>query len=160
MKNKAIYLFLFLGLSFLETQAQEAVLSTRGDASGSGGSSSYSVGQVFYKTTIGSSGSLAQGVQQPFEISQVLGVEDIVGINLSLMAYPNPTNNFLNLSIKNYDLNNLSYQLYDLTGRLLINKKLTNNNTNIVMSHYPSAMYYLKVIDHQKLIKTFKIIKK
>jgi hypothetical protein len=38
-----------------------------GEATGSGGSVSYSVGQVVYTTNTGINGSVAQGVQQPYE---------------------------------------------------------------------------------------------
>ena len=59
--------FLLLGLGGL--QAQESPTATVGEATGTGGTASYSVGQVVYTTTTGTNGSVAQGVQQPFEIS-------------------------------------------------------------------------------------------
>ncbi|MCB0409870.1 MAG: hypothetical protein KDD29_06595, partial [Flavobacteriales bacterium] len=49
--------------------AQENTVSSGGDALGVGGSASYSVGQVVYTTHTGVNGSIAQGVQQPYEIS-------------------------------------------------------------------------------------------
>ena len=45
-----IALALILPLSFATAHAQEAIPATGGDASGSGGSASYTVGQVFYNT--------------------------------------------------------------------------------------------------------------
>lgn len=59
------FLFLFLGQTGL--YAQTSILASGGDNSGSGGSVSYSVGQVFYTTNTGTSGSVEQGVQHPFE---------------------------------------------------------------------------------------------
>ncbi|MFT7299094.1 MAG: hypothetical protein ACI9WO_001916 [Sphingobacteriales bacterium] len=53
--------FLFLGLGGL--QAQETVPATGGEATGNGGSSSYTVGQVVYTTNTGTNGSVAQGSQ-------------------------------------------------------------------------------------------------
>jgi hypothetical protein len=61
--------FLLLGLGGLH--AQESPTSTGGDATGAGGSSSYSVGQVVYTTATGINGSVAQGVQQAYEISVI-----------------------------------------------------------------------------------------
>ncbi len=159
MKNKIFYLFTFSLLSLWEIKAQEAIISSYGVGTGTGGSISYSVGQVVYKNQIGSTGSMGVGVQQPFEISGVLGVDDFLGINMSLIAYPNPTTNFLNLTITNMDYKNLFYQLYDLNGRLLAHKKLTNNSTKITMKYLPSAVYYLKIINNLKPVKIFKIIK-
>jgi len=159
MKKQSYYLIFIFLFCLGGIQAQDAILTSGGDASGSGGSFSYSVGQIVYTTIIDSNGSMAQGVQQPFEISAVLGVDDLLGINLSLVAYPNPTTDFLNLTIANLNYKNLSYQLFDINGRLLAQKKLENNNNEITMKQFPSAMYFLKIFNNQKLVKLFKIIK-
>ncbi len=159
MKKQTYYLIVIFLFSLGGIQAQESILSSGGDATGSGGTSSYSVGQIVYTTSIGSNGSMAQGVQQPFEISAVLGIDDLLGINLSLMAYPNPTTDFLNLTITDMDYKNLSYQLFDLNGRLLAHKKLENNSSKITMKQLPGAIYYLKIISNLKPVKIFKIIK-
>ena len=160
MKKQVYYLIVIFLFCLGRIQAQEATLASGGDATGSGGSSSYSVGQIVYTTYTGSNGSMAQGVQQPFEISAVLGVDDHLGINLNLVAYPNPTTDFLNLAITDMNYKDLSYQLFDLNGRLLSNNKLLNSNTKIIMKQLSSAVYYLKIIKNQKPIKIFKIIKK
>jgi len=60
-KFKLTLLFLFsLQLSY----AQEIVPSTGGDANGTGGTSSFTVGQVFYTSNASSAGFVSQGVQQ------------------------------------------------------------------------------------------------
>ena len=161
MRNKRLKLsgVLLLGLGLTALQAQEAIPATGGNASGSGGSVSYSVGQVVYTTNTGTNGSVAQGVQQPFEISVVTGLEEAKGINLVVSAYPNPTTDFLTLSVGNFEVSNLSYQLYDMQGKLLENKKLEGNKTSIVMSNLVPAIYFLKIIQNNKEIKSFKIIK-
>ena len=150
---------LLISLGITGVQAQEAILATGGNASGSGGSVSYSVGQVVYGTNTGSSGSVAQGVQQPYEISVVSGIEQGKGINLICMAYPNPTTDLLTLKIENYNNKGLSYLLYNVNGRLMESKKLTGNKTTISMANLAPAAYFLKVLDNQKEVKTFKIIK-
>jgi len=161
MKHKRLKLsaLLFLGLGLTGLQAQTSVNATGGDASGSGGSASYSVGQVVYTTHTGTSGSVAEGVQQPFEISAVTGIEEAKGINLSVSAYPNPTTDYLTLSISEFEISNLTYQLYDISGKLLQSEKITGNQTNIVMSNLVPANYFVKVIAGNQLIKVFKIIK-
>lgn len=156
LKLSAVLLFGF-GLTGL--QAQESVNATGGNASGGGGSVSYSVGQAVYTTNTATSGSLSEGVQQPYEISVVTFVEEAKGINLSVSAYPNPTNDYLTLSIGEFDISNLSYQLYDMNGKLLQNEKITGNQTSIVMSNLVPATYFVKVIQGNKEVKTFKIIK-
>ncbi|HKM94509.1 MAG TPA: T9SS type A sorting domain-containing protein [Prolixibacteraceae bacterium] len=156
-------LFAF-SFSISTVQAQESVNATGGNATGSGGSASYSVGQIVYQTHTGSTGSLAQGVQQPFEISVVTAIEETKGINLSVMVYPNPTTDYLTLEVKEFDFSNLSFQLYDMSGKLLQNGRITDNRTSIVMSNLMSATYFVKVVRSQgtasqQEVKTFKIIK-
>ena len=140
--------------------AQESVNATGGNASDSGGTVAYSVGQVVYTTNTSiSNGSVAQGVQQPFEISVVTGIEEAKGINLSVTAYPNPTTDYLTLEVKDFEFSNLHFQLYDMQGKLLQSEKITDNQTSIVMSNLVPANYFVKVIQGNKKVKTFKIIK-
>ena len=162
MKQKILMLsaIFLLGLGLAGLQAQEAILAAGGDASGSGGSISYSVGQVAYTTSTGTNGySVAAGVQQPYEIQSPTGLEEAPGIQLECMAYPNPAKDHLTLKIDDYDNENLSYQLYDMQGNLLENKKLTGIETTISMEKLVPACYFLKVIQENKEIATFKIIK-
>ena len=149
---------LLLLFATIQLHAQETVPATGGDASGTGGSSSYTVGQVVYTTNTAISGSIAQGVQQPYEISISVGIE-VTEINLELMAYPNPTNNTLTLNIGNYDIEKLTYQLYDMQGKLLENKPVVNSSTTIAMKNLPVSTYLLNIQDNNSLIKTFRIVK-
>ena len=115
---------------------------------------------MVYTTNTGTNGSIAQGVQQPFEISVVTGLEEAKGINLIVSAYPNPTTDHLTVKVDNYQDSNLSFQIYDMNGKLLEIKKITGNETSIVMSTLIPATYFLKVIQNNKEVKVFKIIKK
>lgn len=158
MTHKKVKLgVLLIGFS-LSAEAQQAATASGGDASGSGGTVAYSVGQVVYTTITGSNGSVAQGVQQPYEISIVLGVENHE-VNL-IQAYPNPTIDYLTLNVGNSELSSLNFQLYDITGKLIENKKITSSIETIRMENLPSAIYFLKVTNNHKDVKTFKIIKK
>ncbi len=151
-------LFTF-AISLSTVSAQEGVIATGGNASGSVGSASYSVGQVVYTTNTGANGSVVQGVQQPYEISIVTELEEAKSINLTVTAYPNPASEYLILEVKDFEISNLLFQLYDMNGRLLKNEKITSNQTKIVMNNLVSAHYFVKVIQNNTLIKEFKIIK-
>jgi len=142
-----------------EIQAQETVTASGGNASGGGGSVSYSVGQVAYTTSTSTTGTLTQGVQQPYEILVVTGIEDANGISLELSVFPNPTSDFLKLKVESYILKNLSYQLYDVNGSLIENGEIVSKETVIKTRDLTPAAYYLRIIDNEKEIKTFKIIK-
>jgi len=158
LNSVKILTLLLLGIS-LTSQAQQTIPTSGGNATGSGGSVSYSVGQVVYTTNTGISGSVAQGVQQPFEISVVTGVEEAKGITLVSSVYPNPTNDYIKLKIENYQLAKLAYQLYDMNGKLIESKKIESNETTIAMKVLVASTYFLKVIDNNNVVKTFKIIK-
>jgi len=158
---KIIFLLLF-NLTFLCLHAQQAVLPSGGDSSGSGGSINYSVGQTFYTISNGTSGSLIQGVQQPFEISETTFTNDAVGITLQMKAYPNPVISNLTLSIEDIDFKSISYQIYDMSGKLLKTMKVDSKETDISFYEYAAATYFIKIIQENKEnkeIKTFKIIK-
>lgn len=149
---------LFVLLFTIGLHAQETVPATGGDASGSGGSSNYTIGQIVYTTNTSTYGSVTQGVQQPYEISTTVGIE-LTEIDLELVAYPNPTNNALTLIIGNYNNEKLTYHLYDMKGKLLENKQIVNISTIIGMQDLPGSTYLLNVLDSNSLIKTFRIIK-
>lgn len=157
-KKLKLNVILLLGLGLTGLQAQEAIPIAGGNASGSEGSASYTVGQVIFTTYTGINGSVSQGVQQPFEISVVTGLEDVKGIILYALVYPNPTNDFLTLSIENLEVSNLSYQLLNMSGKLLEAKKIEGNHTIISLSKLVPSTYFLKIMENNKEVKTFKII--
>jgi hypothetical protein len=152
---------LFSGLLFFGIQiyAQDAIVSSGGNSVGSNGNLSYSVGQVVYTTNFGSNASISQGVQQPFEIQTLLGVENF-NIDLQLSVYPNPTANWLTLDIKNISRDNLQYQLFDLNGKLIISDSIKSQITTFQLESYPTSIYLLEILENNKKIKTYKIIKK
>jgi len=156
--NLALVAFCLFGFG-TAIRAQNAIPASGGNASGSGGTGSYTIGQVVYTTNTGTNWSAAQGVQQPYEISVVTGIEKAKDISLEIVVYPNPASDFLTLKVENYDIESLSYKLFDANGKLLESKKVTGNETIISLANLLPSLYFLKVIDNQKEIKTFKIIK-
>lgn len=157
-KQFILWVLLLLGIS-LNGQSQEVIPASGGEASGSGGSASYSAGQVVYTTDIGTSGSVTKGVQQPYEISVITGIKEAGGITLQISTYPNPATTSLTLKVANYGTENLAYQLFDLNGRLVSSGQTEASETVIDMNTLVPATYFLKVMDRNKEIKTFKIIK-
>ena len=153
--------FIFLAFAFMlsPANAQNVILTTGGEASGSGGTVSYSVGQVSYAIHTGTGGSVSEGVQQPYETYEETGIDEAFGIELLVTVYPNPASDYLTLKVESYEIENLSYQLYDMNGRLVESKKITGIETGINMANLTPSTYFLKVIDGKKEVKTFKIVK-
>ena len=149
--------YLLLNFATASVFAQDAVPAAGGDATGGGGSSAYSVGQVEYASVSGT-GSVNQGVQQPYVIIAT-GVNNLTDINLTMSVYPNPSIASITLNIGNQDLQNLSFQLFDVQGKLVVAQKITSIETTIKMEEYNAGNYFLNVVDARKELKTFKIIK-
>jgi hypothetical protein len=139
--------------------AQETIPATGGGASGSGGTVSYSIGQTTWDTFSGANGTVAQGVQQPYEISVVTGLSEISNASFECTVFPNPTKRVLKLLVKSFDSKNLSFQLTDLNGVLIRENKIESNETEISMDNLVPAIYFLKISLDNKELKVFKIIK-
>jgi len=158
MKHKKIKLsVLLLGIG-ITAQAQQATTASGGDASGSGGTVAYSVGQVVYTTNTDASGTVSQGVQQPYEIFTV-GIKE-TELNILLSVFPNPTAYNLTLQISDYNNEKLSYQLFDMQGKLLNNGQVIAQQVQINTANLPPATYFINVVNQEnKKIQSFKIIK-
>lgn len=158
-KKIQVSLVFLLSLFFLHSHAQQTIPASGGEGNGSGGSISYTVGQVAYTTNTGTNGSVTAGVQQPFEISETIGIEEAKSIVLNWIIYPNPTVDFLNIDLGSYKSDLVIYQLFDSRGRLLQKKRITDKQTTIDVSSLSSAIYYLKISGNNQEVKSFKVIK-
>jgi len=152
-----LYSFAFLFYS-LNSNAQQTITTTGGNSSGSGGSISYSVGQTGYKSNSGTTGSLNAGVQQPYEFYH-LGINEVKEIRLYCSVFPNPTQANVILKIDFQNLENLSYTLTDVDGKLINSQKIISKETVLPMQNLSSATYFLSVLNSNKQLQNFKIIK-
>jgi hypothetical protein len=138
--------------------SQEAIPVLGGEATGSGGSGSYTVGQVFYTTQIGTTGAVSQGVQQPYEF-QVIRNSKLTNVNLTAVTYPNPTKDFIILKITDSAFNHLRYTLFDVNGKSIVSDAIAASRTQIQMKYLSIGVYVLKVSKKNRSLKTFKILK-
>jgi hypothetical protein len=160
MASKKTFIFLFiLSLFGFPLLSQENANVSGGTFNGLGGNVSYSIGQVIYTNSIGSTGSVSQGVQQPYEIYTSSGINDISGITLLMSVFPNPVIDELILKLEAELSNELTYNIYDEVGKLLISSPIRTSTTSISMSQFTPAVYVLKVVSKNNDLKTFKIIK-
>jgi hypothetical protein len=143
----------------IKMQAQETTTVSGGNVNSNDSSVSYTVRQVAYTVNSGTIGTVTQNVQQPYEISVVSGIEEAKGVNLMCSVFPNPNTDFLTLKVENYDIENLYYELYNVKGSILENKKIEANETIINMNGLVPSAYFLKGIQNNKEVKTFKIVK-
>jgi len=149
---------LIIGLSnTIGANAQQNTVSSGGISSGSGGTVTYSMGQVAFISSTGSNGNVNQGVQQPYEIYS-LGINESV-FSFDLSVFPNPTTDVLNLTIKNFNGENLSYQLVDFNGKIIQTAVIKNELTSINLSELPMASYFINLLENNQKVQSFKIIK-
>ncbi len=158
-----IYKYIFLCFAFcsiigtFQVKGQESINTSGGEASGSGGTISYSIGQIVFSSKDAETGSVTEGVQQPFEISTIIGIE-LSTISLNVSVYPNPTTDFLKLKVET-EYEKMIYQLYDIKGEILQTQAIISKETKIEMSKLTPSIYFVRVIKDNKEIKTFKVIK-
>ncbi|MEM6719822.1 MAG: T9SS type A sorting domain-containing protein [Bacteroidota bacterium] len=155
MKQKTILLAVLLFTSLLA--AQETTVSSASESTGSNGSVTYSVGLISVETLESADGSVSQGVQIPLEVTQLLSVNDPQFNNVNVQIFPNPTSDIVKVTVGNHQ--NLSFQMYDLNGKL-INKQTNITSQQISLGAFKSGIYLLKILQNNKEIKTFKIVKK
>ncbi len=140
--------------------AQEAIVTAGCNSGNDKGSICFTVGQVSYSFHNGTSCTVAEGVHQPFEISSPTGIGKDDDISLSYHIYPNPTAKILHLDVRKIPLGKLSYQLYSIEGKLLMQNDIHQALTLIDFSSLPSNLYILKIIDeNKKTIGSFRIMK-
>jgi hypothetical protein len=158
--TKSFLCFLLIFGFSITIFAQYTIPATGGNASGSGGSVSYSVGQILYSTFSGTNGTVVQGVEQPYEISVVTAIRNTEEINLRCSVYPNPTARITRLVFESTDFEDLRFRLFDINGVLLQDKKVESRETEISLENLSSSVYFLKVIKNNLEVKVFKIVKK
>jgi hypothetical protein len=153
LRTTLLLFFVPLGLI-----AQSVLPSSVGNAVGTGGTACYTVGQMVTETNTGLSGSVNQGVQQPYEVIVISGLNE-TSINLICAAYPNPTKDYLLLKIENQQQNHFIATMYGFNGKALIVKAITELETKFTMTSLNSGVYFLKISNSKKEIKSFKILK-
>jgi len=158
MREKLLFLVILI-FYMSSALAQEAMTAAGGDGTGSGGSTAYTVGQILYSSNSGASGEVFQGVQLPYEISVISGLDQFEDLALTISTYPNPVTDLLILKVETLEWNDLNFRMYNSEGKIVSTDKLLNSETNIDMSHLAPGTYFLQVFMDKDALKTFKIIK-
>ena len=139
--------------------AQEAFVSSANEATGTGGSVSYSIGQLITSSQTSNGTTINVGIQQPLEIVTLSNAE-VTSVQLTAKAYPNPSTDFVLLSLINTDFEGMQYYLWNINGSLVAKASISAAETSVDLRGLSVGIYVLRVVQNQKNIKTFKIIKK
>lgn len=159
LMKKILHLSIYF--SFLLSYSQKDNVASGGEGSGSGGTVSYSIGQVSYETYNGSNGNLNQGVQQPFEIFVTLINPEFLSDLTTITLLPNPAVNTVVLSVSDWNtIEGALYNLTDITGKIIEKGNINSKDTSLDVSKLPEACYFLNVFQNNKALKSFKLLKK
>ena len=152
MKKTAFVLFsLFATIS---VSAQE-VVSTQGDSySNAGGNIDFTIGEVIINTGTNGINDLTQGFHQTNW--NFVGLEDHAP-SYEATVFPNPTSEVLNIRTSTFE--NVTYTLYDAQGKLVLQDKLSAEQTAIQVSQFAPGAYTLLLNNETQNLKTFKLVK-
>ena len=152
MKRYTLLLFSFLAAGSLS--AQEVVSIQGGSYSNASGSIDFTLGEVIIATGTDGANEITQGFHQTNW--KFLGVEDFAS-NYEAIIFPNPASEVLNIRASMFE--NVTYTLYDLQGKLVMQDILSAKQTPIQVSQLASGPYLLTLNNHTQNLKTFKLIK-
>ncbi|WP_459210762.1 T9SS type A sorting domain-containing protein [Aquimarina rhabdastrellae] len=151
--------FLLLWTCCIYSYAQQSTVIAGKDITGNGGTVSFSIGQQFYSHFESNTGKITEGLQQSIEVI-TLDNPEFTAIDLKAVVYPNPTVDKIELTLKNLELDNITYALYDIQGRFIEKAKVGQQQLQINLQNQGAGIYLLNVNQGNKKLKSFKIIKK
>ncbi len=158
MKRKILLLLLFLGVFLSRAPAQEAIVSGGGYAAEGTKSISWSLGELAIETLVSENVILTQGFQQVWVL--VTTVEEIADPDFHLITYPNPVSDHLIIEVAENQLGGLRYQVFDLSGKLIMSEPLNESFREISFGNMEPGIYMLRFIQEDETKKTVRIIKK
>ena len=149
---------LFNLMFYFTTSAQQNTVASGGMATGSGGSVSYSIGQIDYITATGTGGTASQGVQQVYRLTinlkaYIQGYYVSGGLMESALANQGQING-------NNDADTLTIELRDATAPYSLAHTYTGvlkTNGNITCN-FPNAsegQQYYVVLKHRNALETW-----
>ena len=137
--------------------AQQVVATSGSTFTSSTGSISFTIGEGVAKTLTNGDKTLTQGFHQTnISVSIISELKDL-GFNISV--FPNPVSDELTLQLGEENIPGLQYLLCDMDGKLIYLKKLKGSVTKITFAQLPAGLYIIKVLEGNKELKTFKVIK-
>jgi hypothetical protein len=157
MKKTLKILIAFCLFGYGALRAQEIITPSGDYFSNSNGSLSSTIGEPINETLTGSENVITQGFQQ--SKLTITSVNELPNLDYTITAFPNPAKEHVKIKCDSQKNENLSYELYDNSGKLLQKKQFDGSETEISFSNLKPSDYYIKIDSGQKEVKVFKIVK-
>ena len=138
MKRRTIVVFSLL--STLSATAQEVVSSQGESYSNVTGSIDFTIGEVVINTETSGAGEITQGFHQTNW--NILSVEDHAP-SYEVTIFPNPMEDVLSIETSKFD--NVTYTLYDAQGKMVMQNKLSAEQTPIQVGQLVQGAYTLEL---------------
>ena len=142
----------------LHAQTNQVTASAGGQFKGDTRQISFTIGEPIIQTLQNQDLILTQGFHQPQ--LWITEVNEMEGTTFQIKAFPNPTTDLVKLTVNKELPIGSSYRVYNINGALISKNQIKNLTTEIPFRQLAPASYFLKVVSEDKLLKTFKIIKK
>jgi hypothetical protein len=147
---------LALALLPVSLVAQHDVVAAGGNGSSSGGSISYSIGQIAYTNESNAAGSIHMGVQQTYTVTPIFVEEALSQIEFSL--YPNPTRDHVIISMPLMRMG-VVVSVFDMEGNLVVETPVQSTQTLLLAQEWPAAHYIIRICDDAVNCSEYKLIK-
>lgn len=103
---------------------------------------------VFYIRSICNTTDTSEWAALPFTTA-IVAVNEVEGKSFSVSVYPNPVKDVLNLQIEGQIKGEGRVMIYDLSAKLVVNKPINAEKSEIDMAQLPAGMYILKYVDSE-----------
>jgi len=154
----SLYVIFCMSSGYSQNVSQNVISSAGGQIQYGNGDISWTIGEVVITSIYSSKYILTQGFHQGNYLITSIG--EIGFDKSSILLYPNPTRNFINVKIKADSFIKYKYELIDVAGRLLISNLSYTDMFKINLEPYKPAIYYLRISDYSgKFMGSYKIVK-
>jgi membrane-bound inhibitor of C-type lysozyme len=157
MRHFTIFIIL-IALSIQVNAQLQVIASSGGHEESSESSIAWTLGEVVIAAHTKSGVMLTQGFHQS-NLEITTAVDESHSLDIQVKAYPNPVQNKLTVEVDNNEAMDLSLQLFDINGRLLLKRQLNNSRQNLNLEKYAQGQYILWIRSDKGLIKSFNIVK-
>jgi hypothetical protein len=155
---KPILILFMLLFAATAIHAQQVVASSGNSGTAVGYKVDWTLGEPAIETITGANNILTQGMHQTRLL--ITSLIDLEFPGLEISVFPNPTHQWLNIAFNHVESIKLSYQLYDISGRHLLQKVMFSETEIIDMKYFVPNIYILKIVSEDGLsLQVFKIIK-
>jgi hypothetical protein len=92
-------------------------------------------------------------------VSLCTNLSNVTFNNLTINIYPNPVDDFLNIDFKEINNNVITIQLVNTLGQVLIEEKTKNESVTLNLTNIVNGIYFIKVMENEKVLAFKKIVK-